>query len=258
MTEQEWLECTDPQVMLEWLKQNGNASDRKLDLFSRACQQRIIHLIADKRAVERWEQEEEGMGVVLNAIDVAAETAAYAARHAAIANQTTPRTRLLTFNSTKIGEQEIQAALLRDLYGPLLFHPVTIDPQWLTPNVVALAQAIYDERTFDRMPILADALEETGCKNGDILCHCRNEGPHVRGCWVVDLLLGKGARTAKILDLKPEDVKRISEKLVDGRRHICYIHEPSGLRVEAYAGNEAIWQVNDRLLEELRQKVVNQ
>jgi hypothetical protein len=54
-----------------------------------------------------------------------------------------------------------------------------------------LAQAIYDEGAFDRLPVLADALEETGCTNADILGHCRGPGPHVRGCWVVDLLLGK-------------------------------------------------------------------
>jgi hypothetical protein len=54
-----------------------------------------------------------------------------------------------------------------------------------------LAQAIYTDRAFDRMPILADALEDAGCTNQDILEHCRGGGEHVRGCWVVDLLLAK-------------------------------------------------------------------
>jgi hypothetical protein len=54
-----------------------------------------------------------------------------------------------------------------------------------------LAQAIYEERAFDRLPILADALEESGCYNADLLAHCRSDGPHVRGCWAVDLVLGK-------------------------------------------------------------------
>jgi hypothetical protein len=54
-----------------------------------------------------------------------------------------------------------------------------------------MAQAIYDERAFDRMPILADALEEAGCPDQDFLGHCQSGGEHVRGCWVIDLLLGK-------------------------------------------------------------------
>ena len=71
------------------------------------------------------------------------------------------------------------------------FRPVAVDPAWLTPAVVALARGIYEERAFDRMPILADALQDAGCDNDDILNHCRDDGPHVRGCWVVDLVLGK-------------------------------------------------------------------
>ena len=67
-------------------------------------------------------------------------------------------------------------------------------PSWLSWNdgtIPKLAQAIYDDRAFDRLPILADALEEAGCDNADILNHCRQPGEHVRGCWVVDLLLNK-------------------------------------------------------------------
>jgi hypothetical protein len=80
---------------------------------------------------------------------------------------------------------------VRDIFGPLSFCPVTVDPDWLTSAVVALAEGIYDERTFDRMPILADALEDAGCTAHDILNHCRQQGSHVRGCWAVDLILGK-------------------------------------------------------------------
>ena len=54
-----------------------------------------------------------------------------------------------------------------------------------------MAEAIYEERTFEQLPILTDALEDAGCNNSDILNHCRQPGVHVRGCWVVDLLLGK-------------------------------------------------------------------
>ena len=82
------------------------------------------------------------------------------------------------------------AELLRDIFGNPV-RPVALDPAWLSSDVVALARGIYDERAFDRMPILADALQDAGCTNDDILSHCRGDGPHVRGCWVVDLVLGK-------------------------------------------------------------------
>jgi hypothetical protein len=71
------------------------------------------------------------------------------------------------------------------------FRPVAVDPSWLTPTAVALAGAISAERALDRMPVLADALEEAGCDHPDVLAHCRSDGPHVRGCWVVDMVLGK-------------------------------------------------------------------
>jgi hypothetical protein len=87
-----------------------------------------------------------------------------------------------------------QAAILRCLFGPRLYRAVPIDPTWLTWNggtVLKLAQIIHQERRFADLPILADALEEAGCGHKDILGHCREQGPHYRGCWVVDLLLGK-------------------------------------------------------------------
>src|SRR5262249_7945925 len=85
---------------------------------------------------------------------------------------------------------EFQPPLLRDIFGDL-FRPVAVDPSWLTPTVTTLAQTVYDDRAFERLPILPDALEEAGCDNADIVNHCRRPGPHVRGCWVVDLLLGR-------------------------------------------------------------------
>jgi hypothetical protein len=72
------------------------------------------------------------------------------------------------------------------------FRPVAFEPHWRTETVVALAAGIYAECAFDRMPILADALEEAGCDSADVLSHCRGPGPHVRGCWVVDRVLDKG------------------------------------------------------------------
>lgn len=89
-----------------------------------------------------------------------------------------------------LGEQEQQRLQVLDIFGHL-FRPVTIHPHWQTSSVVDLADAIYNERAFDRMPYLADALMDAGCDNDDMIQHCRGPGPHVKGCWVVDLLLGK-------------------------------------------------------------------
>jgi len=88
-------------------------------------------------------------------------------------------------------EKVAQAEILRDVTGPIPLRSIAVSPTWLTINVVALAQAIYEERAFDRLPILADALEDAGCTKAEILNHCRQSGVHVRGCWVIDLLLGK-------------------------------------------------------------------
>ncbi len=93
-------------------------------------------------------------------------------------------------DATVAAERVIHLGLLRDIFGNP-FRPVSLDPAWLTSDVLALARGIYDERAFDRTPILADALQDAGCDNDDVLNHCRGDGPHVRGCWAVDLLLGK-------------------------------------------------------------------
>jgi hypothetical protein len=87
-----------------------------------------------------------------------------------------------------------RAALLHDVIGPLTFRSVNLDPTWLTWNhgtVPAIARHIYADRAFHDLPILADALEDAGCTDPDILGHCRSGGEHVRGCWVLDLILGK-------------------------------------------------------------------
>ncbi|HYT87605.1 MAG TPA: hypothetical protein VEL76_02695 [Gemmataceae bacterium] len=89
-------------------------------------------------------------------------------------------------------ERGVQAALLRDIVGPLLFRQITLNHCWRTPAVVGLAKSINQERRFDDLPILGDALEESGCDNEDVLRHCRQETvPHVHGCWLLDLLLAK-------------------------------------------------------------------
>jgi hypothetical protein len=81
-------------------------------------------------------------------------------------------------------------ALIRCVFGNP-FHPVTFSSEWRTDTAVALARQMYEAREFSTMPILADALQDAGCANEDILNHCRAPGVHIRGCWVVDLVLGK-------------------------------------------------------------------
>jgi hypothetical protein len=81
---------------------------------------------------------------------------------------------------------------LHDIFGPLPFRDVPVAPAWLTSDVLEVAKGIYEEKAFDRMPILADALQDAGCDNDEMLNHCRAEKwEHVRGCWVIDLILGK-------------------------------------------------------------------
>jgi hypothetical protein len=92
-------------------------------------------------------------------------------------------------------ERRYQCRLLRDLMGAVPFGPVAVAPPWLAWNggtVRRLAEDIYALRAFDRVAVLGDALEESGCHDQDILRHCREQGAvHVRGCWVVDAVLGK-------------------------------------------------------------------
>ena len=197
MTEAEWLTCADPQPMLESLR--GKATDRKLRLFAVAVFRATLSLpffasidrtlttldvaeryadgLIDETEMARVYQAEVGWHGGETVSPIAWEAAADATDFAFWRNE---------------AELEVvaQCHFFRDVFGNP-FRPVTLDPAWQTTNVLALAQAIYDDRAFDRMPILADALEDAGCDNADILNHCRQPGEHVRGCWVVDLVLGK-------------------------------------------------------------------
>jgi hypothetical protein len=94
-------------------------------------------------------------------------------------------------NRQYVATYSVCLPLLRCIAGNP-FRPVTVNREWFTSTVVDLARGIYNERAFDRLPILADALQDASCDNDDILTHCRGPGPHARGCWVVDLVLGKG------------------------------------------------------------------
>jgi hypothetical protein len=215
MTEAEWLGFSgsggEAQVM-EFLRLQS--SDRKLRLFAVACCRRITPLISEeecRRLVAVTEAFADGMTTehelaaaedqARNACRGKPLSALYASIHVA---RPTPWWLSIVFAhaagaavacdsdvvSQALHQRMEQTVLLRDIFGNP-FHPVAVDPSWLTSTVVALARGIYEGRAFDRMPILADALQDAGCDNEDILTHCRGPGPHVRGCWVVDLVLNK-------------------------------------------------------------------
>ncbi|HEY2910781.1 MAG TPA: hypothetical protein VGI99_11070 [Gemmataceae bacterium] len=93
--------------------------------------------------------------------------------------------------TTQDDEQRLQFDLLHDVFGNP-FRPIAFDPHWRTSTVAKLAEAMYDSRDFSTMPLLGDALQDAGCENSEILDHCRGGKLHIRGCWAIDLVLGKG------------------------------------------------------------------
>jgi hypothetical protein len=208
MTEAEWLACEDPRRMLDFLR--GQASERKLRLFAVACCRRVPNLLNDSGDVkavevaERFADGETSLQELLRVhqaepVDIYSTKDAVAEERAFWAARSSASLAAGTYTSGGIdrysrpAENRDQAALLRCLFGNP-FHPATSDPAWLAWNsatVPKLAQAIYDDRAFDRLPVLADALEDAGCIDADLLAHCRSGAEHVRGCWVVDLLLEK-------------------------------------------------------------------
>jgi hypothetical protein len=100
------------------------------------------------------------------------------------------------FTETTVGQYHpelppsYRSDMLRDIFGNP-FRPVVFSAAWRTDTALSLARQMYDSRDFSAMPILADALQDAGCDSDDVLNHCRQPGEHVRGCWVVDLVLGK-------------------------------------------------------------------
>ena len=96
-----------------------------------------------------------------------------------------------TWVEDEVAEQAAHIALIREIFGNP-FRPVAVNPEWRTSTVMQLARGIYDNRNFSDLPILADALQDAGCDCDDILNHLRDaNATHVRGCWALDLVLGK-------------------------------------------------------------------
>jgi hypothetical protein len=194
MTEQEWLQATDPQKMLDFLK--GRASDRKLRLFAVACCRLVWHRVDDWgswNAVESAELFADGQIRFEEMTAAAAEAWHELAQKVCLseAGRAASTAALYAGGWAMLAPERVkQAAVLRDIVGNP-FQPIALATawkQWQGGLVVALAQSVYEERAFDHLPILADALEEAGCDNQDILGHLRGPGPHTRGCWAVDLV----------------------------------------------------------------------
>lgn len=224
MTEAEWQACTDSKRMLRFLW--DEASERKLRLFACACCRHFWCLLTDdrsRRAVEVAERFSDGLvssdeaqAALVSACEALPEipdgSTGWLEAEARLRTQHLPHKHWRAAAtaafavSRDVGDVEahvrgnegvlvayrLQAQLLRDIFGPLPFHPVSIRSQQLTQEVVTLAQSIYDNAAFNQLPRLADALENVGCEATAILDHCREPGMHVRGCWAVDFLLGKG------------------------------------------------------------------
>jgi hypothetical protein len=207
MTEIEWLACTDPRPMLGFLE--GKASDRKLRLFACACCRQLWHLLkneSSRRAVEGAERFADGL-VSLGELDCVYESAEEdywlktedgdesAAAWAALSMLHELPDALQHAIAPDLENKDLrQPFLLRCIFGPLPFRLVPLDPSWLAWNggtIPKLAEAIYNDWAFDRLPILADALEDAGCNNAELLGHLRGPGPHARGCWALDLVLGR-------------------------------------------------------------------
>jgi hypothetical protein len=217
MTEAEWEACPDPSRML--LRSYLRLSQRKRRLFVAACCRRVAHLLPDERtdlAIATVERFADGFASAEDAARAAADV--WAARRAApteagrtvglaIRFAATPETyygwdetaaRDAAYAAGEVhgpegmeAEAATQARLLRCVFGPLPFRPVAFDSRWRTADVVGLARDTYEDRAFDRLLLLADALMDAGCGDEQVLGHCRGGGPHVRGCWVVDLILDK-------------------------------------------------------------------
>jgi hypothetical protein len=130
----------------------------------------------------------EWLGTCASSVVIAA---GYAARAAARTEENANGAAVEVERATRAAETACQCHLARCVAGFPPFHSARISPSWRTDTVLALARQMYDAREFSAMPILADALQDAGCDNEDVLAHCRGPGPHVRGCWVVDFVLGK-------------------------------------------------------------------
>lgn len=226
MTEAEWLSGSRVEEMLKHL--GRSASPRKLRYFLVACTRRVLPADPDPEMMEALAVAERFADGAASVRELARARTALQSQQASRAIRWRPlytdhirslpawhatreqivraaaegsgccawsSTRNTWGNQTAMTypEQELraQADLLRDVFGNP-FQRSAVVPTWRTPVVLELARGVYEDHAFDGLPILADALEDFGCDNQDLLTHLRSPGTHVRGCWALDLVLEKG------------------------------------------------------------------
>jgi hypothetical protein len=223
MANLEWFDTSEPDVMLVELQ--SVFSPRKLRLVCCACMRRIWNLLADsdasRKAVEATELFADGL-LPQHDLVLAATEAQNAIRQVSIAKKKNARKaaawcasviveplsigRSVTWGAayaremTQAAERLAQVRLLHDVFDHMFLSDLAIPGElsWVTSNVIQHAQRAYQDRHLpsgvldnSALAALADAMEEGGCSIQTMLTHCRSSGPHVRGCWVIDLILGK-------------------------------------------------------------------
>jgi hypothetical protein len=221
LTEDEWLVCNDPERILRALE--GKVSDRKFRLFMAGCCRRVPRMLRGdlSRLALEWAEGFADGTVSASALEtihrqafgeLIRSTTQNADRSALFLAQTCSRPDLTWYRIAGIStarelvgisrskERLYQIAILKDIVGNV-FRPASMDDSWLAWNagtVPRMAARIYEQRRLPEgtlndadLAVLGDALEDAGCDNAEILAHCRGAGPHVRGCWVVDLAARK-------------------------------------------------------------------
>ena len=211
MTEEEWLACAQPEQIFRSMQAGGSV--RKRRLFAVACCRLVFDWLIDNRSreavnvaesfadgVASFHQLDRAYDHAFRAQGVVGGEPARAATRVALERLTDADLSDLSARiALSFGAQggtewcecrKLQADIVRDIFGNP-FRPVTFSPDWCTGAAVALARTMYESRDFSAMPILADALQDAGCDEDTVLEHCRRPGEHVRGCWVVDRVLGR-------------------------------------------------------------------
>jgi hypothetical protein len=211
MTEAEWLSADDRTV--NRLVKGMDA--RRQKLFAAACCRQLGELVADPvpaaalDAVEQYADSGKSKAALArhrlalrhhryaNLARTPGLSDALSAVEAAATENDLWTIVTLVKEAVRTAGSTPDAQVIRTLY--VLYRDLTGRPTtaghfaagWRTADAVIIARRAYETRDFSGLPILADALEDAGCDDADVLAHCRSEGSHARGCWAVDLVLAK-------------------------------------------------------------------